>query len=91
VVRFSVVTARREAQATGASAQCAKRQLARDRRISAAPERWNFSEAYMLSIVHAAGTKKWTVLFNAVNTSERLDAARSLADHCKNRCFIIGF
>jgi hypothetical protein len=26
----------------------------------------------MLSIVHTAGALKWTVLFNAVNTSERL-------------------
>lgn len=39
----------------------------------------------MLSIVHAAGTKKWTVLFNAVNTSERLDSARSLASADENR------
>jgi hypothetical protein len=26
----------------------------------------------MLSIVHTAGQEKWTVLFNAVDTSERL-------------------
>jgi hypothetical protein len=82
-----VVTERQGAQAMGASAQCAKRQLARDRRISNAPESWNFSEAYMLSIVHAAWTKKWTVLFNAVNTSERRSCPATLASSHGNHHF----
>jgi hypothetical protein len=42
---------------------------AREERRLAARERWICSEAYMLSIVPTAGQLKWTVLFNAVNTS----------------------
>jgi hypothetical protein len=42
---------------------------AKERRRLAAPERWICSEAYMLSIVPSAGEQKWTVLFNAMNTS----------------------
>jgi hypothetical protein len=45
---------------------------AKEPRRLAARERRNCSEAYMLSIVPAAGEMKWTVLFNAVDTSERL-------------------